>query len=428
MTRVYLGLGSNLGDRRANLTRGLGLLAEAGFRVRRVSPVVESPALLPDGAPADWNIPFLNIVAEGDVAGAPGDWLQHAKRIEAGMGRGDESRWAPRPLDIDTLLWSDAVVRSAELTIPHRDLTRRAFVLSPLVHLRPDLRLPGGDGQTVLQLARRLRHHLPLWMGILNVTPDSFSGDGQSGDVDALLTRAEAMIRSGAHILDLGAESTRPGAAPVAWSTEWSRLQSALDRIRPLLGNDPLRARISVDTRHPEVARRALEAGADIINDPGGLQEPAMRELARDVDADWIAMHSLTLPADRNRTLPDDCDPVAEVKQWFVRQLETWTDAGIDLNRVVIDPGIGFGKNSLQSLDLMRHVQSLYDLGVRVLVGHSRKSFMAAFSGTKPSSRDLETIGASLKLCEKRVDILRVHDVAGHVRAYSAWAHLEPYA
>jgi dihydropteroate synthase len=223
----------------------------------------------------------------------------------------------------------------------------------------------------------------------------------------------------------VGAESTRPGATEVSPDLEWARLAPVLERLRERLGNDPLRPLLSVDTRHPRVAERALSLGADLINDVSGLSSDAMLALARESRKPWVAMHHLSVPADAALTLPEDRDPCDEVEAWLLRQLERWDRAGLDLGQIIFDPGIGFGKSSLQSLELLRHAGRFRRHGLRVLVGHSRKSFLKDFGGVPPSGRDLETIGASLSLCAKGVDILRVHDVSGHRRAYLAWAHLD---
>jgi dihydropteroate synthase len=148
-----------------------------------------------------------------------------------------------------------------------------------------------------------------------------------------------------------------------------------------------------------------------------------MLELAAGSRKDWIAMHNLGLPADRARTLPVDEDPVAAVEGWLEQRLGEWQRAGLDLGRVIFDPGIGFGKTPLQSLELLREIGRFARYGVRVLVGHSRKSFMNELAAD-PVERDLFTVGASLQLCARSVEILRVHDVAAHAAAYRGWSHV----
>lgn len=421
---IHLGLGSNIGDRRAQLAAALDALDADGIAIGRVSPVVESPALLPDGAPPDWNRPFLNLVAECRAPGlAPLDLLSRLQQIERQLGRGPHERWSPRPIDIDLLLYGREVLETERLRIPHPHLTDRPFVLAPLAALRPHLTIPGRGATTVLQWSRRLAARIPLLMGIVNVTPDSFSDGGQTATPDAAAARAAAHAAAGAHYLDIGAESTRPGAAPLTTDEEWARLEPALATILERLAGNRLRPRISIDTYHPATARRALAAGADAINDVGGLLSSEMLEIAAASGKDWIAMHHVTIPVDRTRTLPLDRDPCELVDLWLDERLEQWQRAGLDPERVVFDPGIGFGKNPLQSLRLLRGIERFERHDLRCLVGHSRKSFMSAFAASD-SERDLATVGASLALATRPVEILRVHDVAVHVAALRGWSHL----
>ena len=422
--RVYLGLGSNLGDRRDHLSRAIEALEAHGVDVLRVSPVVESPALLPDSAPSEWNLPYLNLVLECTVRCSPEQLRVRIDGIQRSFGRQDASHWSPRPIDIDILLWGRERILTERLTIPHRDLTCRSFVLAPLVALAPRLTIPGGDDRTMLDYSTALGQHIPLWMGILNVTPDSFSDGGRFVDWERIEPHVAAMLEAGVHIIDIGGESTRPGATPVDPATEWSRVGPVLERMIELTGGRRLRPRLSLDTRHPEIAERGLALGVDIINDVSGLTSPAMVAMARESDADWVAMHHVTVPADPQFTLPTDRDPYESVERWLLSQLEAWDAQGIDLGRIIFDPGIGFGKNRLQSLRLLRRAGELRRHGLRVLVGHSRKSFMRSFFTEERFGDDLVTLGASLNLCAQGVDIIRVHDVPLHATAYLGWSHL----
>jgi 2-amino-4-hydroxy-6-hydroxymethyldihydropteridine diphosphokinase/dihydropteroate synthase len=420
---LYLGLGSNLGDRRDNLTRALRALAAHGLDVVRVSPVVESPAMLPDDAPADWNQPFLNLVAQCRTEATPVAVLDGLKQIEGSLGREDRGRWAPRPIDLDLLLYGRETITTERLRVPHPGITERAFVLTPLAALDPNLTIPGRGTRTVLEHARAGRHHLPLWMGIANLTPDSFSDGGELPDADAVVRHAAQLTDAGATFVDLGAESTRPGATPLSPDEEWARLEPALGRLVDRYRGEALRPRLSIDTYHVETARRALALGADVVNDVSGLTSTAMIELAATSNAEFVAMHNLGVPADKTRTLPADEDPTTAVERWLDQRMTEWQRAGLDFSRIVFDPGIGFGKNALQSLRLLRNVERFQRYGLRLLVGHSRKSFMHHVAAASPSERDLFTVGVSLRLCERGVDILRVHDVATHVAAYRGWSH-----
>jgi dihydropteroate synthase/2-amino-4-hydroxy-6-hydroxymethyldihydropteridine diphosphokinase len=391
----------------------------------RVSPIVESPALLPPGAPPEWNLPFLNLVLECRPDIGRDELLKRIKAIERERGRavgGD--RWAPRPIDVDILIWNDECRSDAALTVPHAGIAKRNFVLAPLLALAPSLVIPDGAGKTVLEHVRALPNHIPLWMGIVNLTPDSFSDGGELTSWDSIEAHLDRMWEAGVQIIDFGAESTRPGATPLPATEELRRLVPVLERVLAKFRPQRLRPLISVDTYHPETAQRALELGVDIINDVGGLTDPAMLELAATHAADWVAMHHVSLPADPRRTLPAGADVGAAVEQWVEERLAAWTRAGISLDRILFDPGIGFGKNPLQSLALLRDIRRFHKYGVRCLVGHSRKSFMQKFGSRDSQERDLATVGASLRLCQQGVDVLRVHDVALHVAAYRGWAHV----
>jgi 2-amino-4-hydroxy-6-hydroxymethyldihydropteridine diphosphokinase/dihydropteroate synthase len=428
---LYLGFGSNDGDRLGYLRRGVEAMAARGLMLQAVSPVVESPALLPAGSPWEWNRPFLNCVARFDAsrldaqAGGLAQLRSWVEEAQAACGRPHASRWAPRPLDIDILLWGARQLRAGKVAVPHPDLLTRNFVLSPLAALAPALTVPGdASGRSLLDYARDLPHHIPLWMGILNITPDSFSDGGRFERWEEAREQVDIMREHGVHIIDVGAESTRPGASPLTADEEWQRLQPMLSALKSHLGDDPLRPRVSVDTYHASVAERCLALGVEIINDVGGLQDPAMVALAASSDATFVAMHNLGIPADREVTLPVESDPVAIVEQWVHDGLGRWKAAGIPLSRLMIDPGIGFGKDALQSLHLLRHADALTRHGVRVLVGHSRKSFMKRFTKPDTYARDLTTLGASLHLCQRGVDVIRVHDVPMHTTAYRGWSHL----
>ena len=233
------------------------------------------------------------------------------------------------------------------------------------------------------------------------------------------------MIAHGVHIIDIGAESTRPGAIPLDASSEWNRLHGAIELVMDVVNQQPLKPKISIDTYHPETAEKALHMGADMINDVSGLGSEQMIKLARESDREFVAMHSVTVPVDPAVGVSSDEDVCEVFLKWVRKRQELWLNFGLNLDRIIIDPGIGFGKNSLQSMQLMRSIESIRkQAGQRVLIGHSRKRHLRSITNSKSPRLDAETIGASLNLCNKRVDILRVHDVEGHARAYLSWLHV----
>ncbi len=419
---VFLGLGANQGDRVDQLELAIAALERDGFRVHRVSPLVESPAMLPAEAEASWDRPYLNIVVAGDTRLAPRTLLDTVKAIERELGREPGPRWSPRPIDIDILLWHDEIIREPELEIPHPGIAERDFVITPLLHIAPGARIPGLD-RTVFELSLG-RRNIPLWMGILNATPDSFSDGDSWTDLDKLSDWLDRMFRENIQVIDVGAESTRPNADTIPEDEEWRRLEPVLAMVRERIQGRRVRPLLSVDSRNPAVIARALENGIDIINDVTGLDDPDMLALARDSHCDVVAMHAMSVPVDPSLLLPADEPATAQMRRWIDSKVVAWDAAGIDLSRMIVDPGIGFGKTSIQAAELMSSVHDLRSAGQRLLIGHSRKSFMAAFTDRPAAQRDVETLGISLALAAQGADIIRVHQPMIHQRAYRAWSHV----
>lgn len=251
-------------------------------------------------------------------------------------------------------------------------------------------------------LSRREVHPRPFVMGILNVTPDSFSDGGLRMDADAAVRYAFSMSDAGAEVIDVGAESTRPGFIPVSAEEEISRLIPVLECL-----SGSLDVPISVDTMKPEVARAALDAGADIINDVNALRAPGMLELAAETDVPVIMMH---MPGDPVSVHASDMsDPVIpQVRAYLSERIDSALDAGMRKDNIIIDPGVGFGKTMKQNIELVNGLKEL-DLGVPILAGLSRKRFLSEmYPGT---DRDTATVAASVVAAENGADILRVHDV-----------------
>jgi dihydropteroate synthase len=243
-------------------------------------------------------------------------------------------------------------------------------------------------------------------MGALNVTPDSFSDGGRFLDPDAAVARGLEMAEQGADLVDVGGESTRPGADPVSAEEEISRVVPV---IRRLAGETDLP--ISVDTRKGEVARAAVEAGADIVNDVSGGADPQMFELVRANGAAMVVMHMRGEPRSMQQYTDYD-DLVADVKAELRSRLHAAVAAGIDPERLVVDPGLGFAKTPAQSLLLMRDIGRFGGLGRPVLVGPSRKSFIGfALGGADVGDRLEGTAGAVGWLAAHGAHIVRVHDV-----------------
>ncbi|MXR51523.1 dihydropteroate synthase [Halovenus sp. WSH3] len=241
-------------------------------------------------------------------------------------------------------------------------------------------------------------------MGILNVTPDSFHDGGEYEAQSDALERAEEMIEAGADIIDVGGESTRPGADPVPVEEEKARVLPIVERI-----ND-LDALVSVDTRKAEVARAALDAGADILNDVSGLEDPEMRLVAAEYDVPVVVMHSINAPVDPDSDIHYD-DVVEDVIDSLTERILLAEKAGLDRSQIIIDPGLGFGKSSAESFELLGRIGEFRGLGCPILVGHSHKSMFELVDRGSGERYD-PTVAATALAAERGADIVRVHDVA----------------
>ena len=245
----------------------------------------------------------------------------------------------------------------------------------------------------------------PLIMGIVNVTPDSFSDGGEYFDTEAAVAHGLELAAQGAAIIDVGGESTRPGSDPVDPETEWERIGSVIATLaeRELC--------VSVDTRHAEVAARALEAGASIINDVSGFRDPAMVAVAQRSGCGCVVMHMAGEP----KTMQDNPvydDVVAEVRDYLRDAAAALEEAGVDRSRICVDPGPGFGKTPKQTIELMRNLHELVHLGYPVMVAASRKSYVGyAYGVEEPHERDVASAAEALLACELGASVVRTHNV-----------------
>lgn len=259
---------------------------------------------------------------------------------------------------------------------------------------------------------RTLSLGAPVVMGILNLTPDSFSDGGELTDLPAAVARAGAMVDAGAGILDVGGESTRPGAAEVPAEEEMRRI---LPFLREVVGRLPVP--ISVDTRKAEVARAALDAGAAVVNDVSGLaHDPGMAGVVAGSDAGVVLMHMRGSPATMKERARYH-DLLAEVEAELRGAVERAETAGVERERLVVDPGIGFAKTPAQNLELLARLGRLTSLGLPILVGPSRKSFIGAVLDLPPADRVAGTVAACVMGYERGARLFRVHDVEPVVRA-----------
>ncbi|HLO62866.1 MAG TPA: dihydropteroate synthase [Azonexus sp.] len=267
-------------------------------------------------------------------------------------------------------------------------------------------------GQFYLSLDR------PLVMGIVNLTPDSFSGDGLVGSVDQAIRHARQQLEAGSDILDIGAESSRPGAIPTPEEEELRRLIPVLREITTW------GVPVSVDTYKPAVMRAALEAGASMINDITGMTRPGALEAVAGSDCAVCIMHMQGEPGTMQQA-PGYGDVVGEVRSFLADMVLRCRAAGIADERLVLDPGFGFGKTLQHNLTLFRALGEWASEALPLLVGVSRKSMLGAITGCPVDQRQAASVAAALMAAQKGAKILRVHDVAATRDALAVWAAVE---
>lgn len=255
----------------------------------------------------------------------------------------------------------------------------------------------------------------PLIMGILNVTPDSFYDGGKYVEENSISERVREIVHNGADIIDIGGESTRPGAEPVPLEEELNRVRLALYHV------NPEEIVISVDTYKAEVAEMALKMGATIVNDISALRfDNRMVEVVREHDAYIIIMHMKGKPKDMQKN-PEYSNVIEEILDFFKERIDFAISNGISENRIILDPGIGFGKQQVHNIEILKNIDRFRSLGYPILIGHSRKSLIGYLTGEKnPKNRLYGTLGISAYLVLQGVDIIRVHDVKEHVELIKA--------
>ncbi len=437
MTRVYLGLGSNLGDRYGHLIEALARLGSC-VAIDAISSIYETEPWGYTDQPL-----FLNAVCGGEIDLSPLELLDAVKTIETELGREPTFRYGPRAIDIDILLYGDVVIDQANISIPHAHLHERDFVLAPLSEIAPEAVHPK-FGKTIEALsvaldlsAARVFAHRPLrvgsswwhWgrqtfvMGILNVTPDSFSGDGLLKQEDWLATvvdRGRAMLAAGAHILDLGGESTRPGSEAVSAADELDRVVPAVRALHEA-GLGP----ISIDTYKAVVAHEALDAGAVMVNDVWALRRDGdMADLIAERGVPAILMHNRSKPQDAafearlgGRYTGSQYDNlIPDIQREWLEGVGAARNAGIADWKIILDPGIGFGKTVAQNLELLDRIGEFKTLGYPILIGPSRKSFIGYTLNRPPDQRVEGTAAAVAIGIARGADIVRVHDVEAMAR------------
>lgn len=247
-------------------------------------------------------------------------------------------------------------------------------------------------------------------MGILNVTPDSFSDGGRFHNEERAVARAHEMLDEGADIIDVGGESSRPGAEPLTAEEEWWRIGNVIEDVARW------GVQVSVDTYRPEVAQKALEAGASMVNDITGLADERMVQLVAEHGCEVVVMHMRGTPKNMQEH-PAYEDVVDDISAFFEERITVAQKAGIKRKDLILDPGIGFGKTVAHNLELIKRIDDFKELGCRVLLGASRKSFIGAVTGAEVEHRLPGSLAVAVLAVERGVDVLRVHDVSETIQA-----------
>ncbi len=443
---VYLSLGSNLGSRHRNLQHAVDALGDVAA-IEAISPVYETA---PWGYADQPN--YLNICLEARTLLDPGSLLSACKEIERKLGRKPVRKWGPRLIDIDLIFFNDRIIDNETLSIPHLEIDQRAFVLAPLADIAAEKVNPRSGSTVARMLANidpttverltdpKYRLNKPAvfaWgvktyvMGILNVTLDSFSGDGllQGDDlVSKAVQQAITFVEAGADVIDVGGESTRPGSQPISVKEETTRVIPVIDALKRAI-DVPL----SLDTYRASVAKAGLEVGARWINDVWGLRmDPSMAEVVAKTGCPIVIMHNRSKPKDVNqrerlggRYVGVEYDDLIEdIRNELEESVRYALDAGISKRRIILDPGIGFGKTVTQNLRLINELDRLLELGFPILVGPSRKSFIGYTLNLPPDQRIEGTAAAVSIAIDRGADVIRVHDVQAMARVSRMADHI----
>mmetsp|Transcript_1845 Transcript_1845/g.2949 ORF Transcript_1845/g.2949 Transcript_1845/m.2949 type:complete len:464 (-) Transcript_1845:29-1420(-) len=441
---AFIALGSNLGKSKAILSRILRPVAQAcGGKIVSCSGLYASKAELLTDQP-----PFLNAVVEVQLgeeqSNSPEELLRRLKSVEGKFAK-SSVRYGPREVDLDIIAFDDGQRFSSDiLTVPHPRACERDFVVRPLCDLQRGsgvilgkhgeqaIRyLAPSKSQTAFPVQKSVwapkRHAVdmvahgeddqrsPLVMGILNVTPDSFSDGGLYTDLDASVAQALKMSTEGADVIDIGGESTRPNAAPVSLEEELERVLPVIER---LTRREDFTSSISVDTRKPEVARAAIQAGAQIINDEVGEDDDSslsMVHCAGEMGVPIITMHTRgDARSMESLIMPDDASAMEHVIEWLDNRAKLLVQHNVPSWNIMVDPGLGFAKSHQQNIDILAQLDRFTKRRYPVLIGASRKRFLR---NLMHFDADVATHASTVIAVLAGAAMVRVHDVRGAVDA-----------
>ncbi|CAG8584448.1 3735_t:CDS:1 [Funneliformis caledonium] len=434
---VYITLGSNLGDRIGNICEALKLL-ELECKILDTSYIYETSPMYVTDQPD-----FFNAACKVATNLDPEELLVKLKNIESTIGRTPTIRYGPRSIDLDIIFYDDIEYKSSNLTIPHVSMNEREFVLKPLCDIAKSfehpklfrtcgqllshyLKSPSYSPNNFIHKILPININNVIWkwstktfiMGVINVTPDSFSDDGLYKNVNSALSHAQKLVDEGADILDIGGCSTRPNAEDVPIEEEISRVLPIIQAIRCSSNTSLANIPISIDTFHSEVAEKAIQSGANIINDiSGGQLDKKVLSVAAKCNVPIILQHMRGTPKTMSRLTEYGDDLISDISNELFERVNAAINAGIKRWNIIIDPGIGFAKKLDHNLEIIKRLNELNGKrslleGFPCLIGVSNKRFIGeVINQPIPKNRCWGTAAACAAAVLAGVNILRVHDV-----------------
>lgn len=423
----YIAIGSNIEPRERHVATAINEIRK-NFKIEKISNIYESKA---------WGVTdqgdFLNFCIEIKTDLNATDLLLKLQEIENKIGKIKRKHWGPREIDLDILFFNDEVIDDGNLKVPHPYIQERSFVLKPLKDIAPNF-IHTKLNKTILELESKvddsdLEIYKPIFrdlelvkdtliMGIVNLTTDSFSNDGllkNENYLNSLKEKVKEQLENGANIIDIGAESTKPGFKEVSQEDEEQIIVSAIKEIRKNYN-----CTISVDTRNYKTAESAIKNGANIINFVSGINDEKMFRVAASYDVPIVLMHNTSSLAKTNGEYFYDSSHKNVFVEVFKNLLELTNNAikcGVSKEKIIIDPGIGFGKTVNENIELIRELHKLKELKLPILMGASRKSFIGKSLNLDVSERLEATIAVNTISQMYGAKILRVHDVKEASRA-----------
>lgn len=418
---VFFALGSNVDDREE-------FILSAIFYLRKICKIIKISNIYESKAWGNTNqASFLNFCIKATTNLTPIELLNAVKEIEIKVGRIKREHWGPREIDIDILFYNDLIIEQKDLNIPHPYIIERSFFLKPLADLEPNFIHPK-NGKLIKELNSRVsdkdltlynplfkKLHLEsstLVMGIINLTKDSFSNDGLLSETNyekVLIEKLEKQLNEGATIIDIGAESTKPGFEQISIESEIEIITNAIKIIRA-----KSKCLISVDTRNSKTAKIALNSGADMINSVAGRFDQQMFTVVKEYNCPFVLMHNSSDRAVVSKdhfSISSHTDIIKEVFTELELLVGQALNFGINKNNLIIDPGIGFGKTVKENLELINKLEVFNRLKLPILFGASRKSFIGKTLNLEVNERLYPSIAVQTIAQIKGARIIRTHDV-----------------